>query len=223
MFKAILYKEWLKIRWVVLGSILAVLGFLVYIGLNVRQYFEMNDPINVWIFFVQQKVLYYSILKYIPVFIAIILAVVQFVPEMVKKRYRLTFHLPFSETKSLFIMSFIGMGHILLVSVILLLGLTIIGSIYFPVELTASSLVSVLPWLLAGFASYLTTSAVVLDPSWKYRVLFVLFLTPFIQSLFLEQGYYEYKYSIVFFFLISLLFGIIILFPGYRLRKGSVK
>lgn len=222
MYKAILYKEWLKIRWIVLGSILAVLGFLIYIGLNVRQYFEMNDPINVWIYFIQKKVLYYSVLKYIPVFIAIVLAIVQFVPEMVKKRYRLFFHLPFSETKSLFYMSGIGLAHILLIAIILLSGLAFIGSIYFPMELTASSLFSILPWLLAGFASYLATSAIVLDPSWKYRVLFGLFFTPFIQSLFLESGYYEYKYSIGVYFLISLLFGIIILFPGYRLRKGSV-
>jgi len=223
MYKAILYKEWLKIRWVVLGSVLVILGFLMYIGLNVRQYFEMNDPVKVWIYLIQKKVLYYSILKFIPIFTAIVLAIVQFTPEMAKKRYRLTFHLPFSETKSLLLMSGIGLAFILLIAIIHLIGLAIIGSIYLPAEVTISSLISVLPWLLAGFVSYLAASAIVLDPSWKYRVLFVLFFVPFIQSLFLEHGYYEYKYSIGIYFLISLLFGIIILFPGYRLRKGSVK
>jgi len=223
MFKAIFYKEWLKIRWIVLGSVLAVLGFLIYIGLNVRQYFEMNDPINVWIYFIQKKVLYYSVLKFIPIFIAVILAIVQFVPEMAKKRYRLFFHLPFSETKSLFYMSSIGLALILLTAITLLAGLFIIGSTYFPTEVMISSLFSVMPWLLAGFVSYLAATAVVLDPSWKYRILYVLFFAPFIQSLFLERGYYEYQYSIGLFFLVSILFGIIILFPGYRLRKGSVK
>ena len=222
MYKAILYKEWLKIRWVVLGAVIACLGFLIYIGLNVRQYFEMNDPINVWIYLIQKKVLYYSIIKFIPIFAAIILAIIQFVPEMAKKRYRLTFHLPFSETKSLLFMSVIGLTFVLLFAIILLMGLAIIGSIYLPAEVTISSLISVLPWLLAGFVGYLAAAAIVLDPSWKYRVLLVLFFAPFIQSLFLARGYYEYKYSIGIYFLISLLFGIIILFPGYRLRKGSV-
>lgn len=223
MYQAILYKEWLKIRWVVLGSVLVIFGFMIYIGLNVRQYFEMNNPINVWVYFVQRKVLYYSVLKYVPTFTAIILAIVQFAPEMAKKRYRLTFHLPFSETKSLFFMSGIGLLVILLNALILIAGLFIIGTIYFPVEITTSSLITVLPWLLAGFVSYLATSAIVLDPSWKYRVLFGLFFAPFIQSLFLERGYCEYQYSIGTYFFVSILFGIIILFPGYRLRKGSVK
>ncbi|MCD6440813.1 MAG: hypothetical protein J7L86_03370 [Candidatus Marinimicrobia bacterium] len=223
MYQAILYKEWLKIRWVVLGSVLVILGFMVYIGLNVRQYFEMNNPINVWVYFVQRKALYYSVLKYIPTFTAIILAIVQFAPEMAKKRYRLTFHLPFSETKSLLFMSSIGLAFVLLIAIIILIGLAIIGSIYFPAEVTISSLITVLPWLLAGFVSYLATSATVLDPSWKYRVLMVLFFVPFIQSLFLERGYCEYQYSIGTYFLVSILFGIIILFPGYRLRKGSTK
>ena len=223
MIKAVFYKEWLKIRWVVFGSILAVLGFLIYLGLNVRQYFEMNDPIDVWVYFVQRKVLFYSVLKYIPTFIAIILAVVQFAPEMIKKRYRLTFHLPYSEIRSLFFMSGIGVMLLLSVALVFLIGLSIINSIYFPTELTISALVSVLPWLLAGVTVYLGTSAIVLDPSWKYRVLYALFFAPFIQSLFMEQGYYEYKYSLTAYFLVSLLFGFVILFPGYRLRKGSVK
>jgi len=223
MFKAILYKEWLKIHWVVLGTVLVITGFLVYLGLNIRQYFEMNEPINVWVYLIQQKVLYYSVIKYIPTFIAIVLAITQFVPEMVKKRYRLSFHLPFSENKSLFYMSSIGLLCILMSAILFLAGLAIIGSIYFPVELTISSLVTILPWLLAGFVTYLASSAIVLDPSWKYRIAMALIFIPFIQSLFMESGYYEYTYSIGIYFLISLIFGVILLFPGYRLRKGSVK
>ena len=223
MIKAIFFKEWLKIRWVVFGSVLAVLGFLIYLGLNVRQYFEMNDSIDVWVYFIQRKVLFYSILKYVPTFIAIILGIVQFAPEMVKKRYRLTFHLPYSEIKSLLIMSGIGLALILLASFVLLIGLGIINSIYFPAEVTLSALFSVLPWLLAGIIIYLATSAIILDPSWKNRILYALFFIPFIQSLFLEQGYYEYRHSLLIYFMVSLLFGIVILFPGYRLRKGSVK
>lgn len=223
MIKAILFKEWLKIRWVVFGAVLAVIGFLAYIGLNVRQYFKMNDPISVWVYFVQRKVLYYSILKFIPAFIAVVLAIVQFAPEMAKKRYRLTFHLPYDEIKSLFFMSGIGLILILLVALIMLVGLAIIGSVYFPAEVTHSSLITVLPWLLAGITSYLAATAIVLDPSWKYRILYALFFIPFIQSLFLEYGYLQYRYSFSAYFLVSLLFGIVILFPGYRLRKGSVK
>lgn len=223
MYQAILYKEWLKIRWVVLGSVLAILGVLGYLGLYVRLYFKMNEAINVWLYMIQRKVLYYSILKFIPLLIAIILAVTQFTPEMIKKRYRLMFHLPFSETRSLLFMTGVGLFSLLVNALLILIGLIIIGSTYFPAEVTVSSIITVLPWLLAGFVAYLATAAIILEASWKYRIIYALFFIPFIQSLFLERGYNEYQYSIGTYFLISLLFSIVILFPGHRLRKGSIK
>lgn len=223
LYRAIFYKEWLKIRWVVVGSTLAILGLTGYLGLDVRQYFKMNEPINVWVFIIQRKVLYYSVFKYIPLFIGIILAVAQFTPEMIKKRYRLMFHLPYSETKSLLIMSGIGLSFLLLNALLILIGLGIIGTIYFPAEVTGSSIITVLPWLLAGLVGYLASAAVILEPSWKYRIVYTLFFSPFIQSLFLERGYNEYQHSLGAYLMTALLFGIIILFPGYRLRKGSVK
>lgn len=221
MYKAILYKEWLKIRWMVLGYLIILLGFLTYIGLDTRYWFEMNDPIQVWLVVIQRKILYYTVIKYIPVFAAIVLAIVQFVPEMVKKRYRLSFHLPIGETHSLLFMIAIGIGVMLITSAIYLLGLTLIGMTFFPVEVTRSSLMTVAPWLLAGIVTYLGATAVTVDPSWKYRIVYVLLFAPFIHSLFLEGGYSEYQFSFGTYLLISLIFFIIVLFPGYRLRKGS--
>ncbi len=221
MYKAIFYKEWLKIRWVVFGSIIMVIGFLSYVNLNVRQFFTMNDPINVWIFFIQQKALYYTVLKYIPVILAIVLALVQFFPEMTKNRYRLTFHLPFNETISLFLMVAVGLLVMLLISILYIIGLSITGTIYFPIELTTSSLITVTPWLLAGFITYLGMSSIVVDPSWKYRLVYMLLFAPFIQSLFLEKIYCQYTRSIGLYLLFSILYIPIIIFPGYRLRKGS--
>ncbi|MBU0710674.1 hypothetical protein KJ762_00835 [bacterium] len=221
MYKAILYKEWLKIRWAVLGYIIVLLGFLTYIGLEVRYWFGMNDPISIWLMVIQKKILYYSAIKFLPVFAGIVLAVVQFVPEVVKKRYRLTFHLPISETRSLLFMTGICTGILLLFSVIYILGLTIIGGSFFPREITSSSLLTVAPWLLAGLVGYLGTAAIVIESSWIYRLAYALMFTPFIMKLFAESGYNEFQFSFGSYLLVSLFYTIIVLFPGYRLRKGS--
>jgi len=221
MIKAICYKEWLKIRWIAIGSLVTVLGFLVYLHLDLRHTFTMYDPIDVWIYFIQRKALYYSMLKYLPVVIAIIMALVQFFPEMTKKRFRLTFHLPFSETGSLFLMISVGLGFFVVISLIYIVGLTITGMIFFPREVIFSSLVTVAPWLLGGFVSYLGASVIVIDPSWKYRIIYLLLFGPFIQSLYLESSYCQYAGSFAAYMLVSLLFIPMIIFPGYRLRKGS--
>jgi len=221
MYKAILYKEWIKIRWWVIGYLVVMLGSLIYIGLDVRQWFEMNDAIRVWLYVIQRSVPFFKSLKFIPVFAGILLAIIQFVPEMVKKRYRLTFHLPIDENKSLLFMSFVGLGMIALFSLLVLVSLAVVSSIYFPHEVSAISLLTVAPWLLASFVAYLGASAITVDPSWKYRVVYAVLLYPIVQSLFLGGNLGLYRFSLISYIFLSLIFILIVLFPGYRLRKGS--
>ncbi|MBN2601772.1 MAG: hypothetical protein JXR87_07260 [Candidatus Marinimicrobia bacterium] len=221
MYKAILYKEWIKIRWWVIGYLVVMLGSLIYIGLDVRQWFEMNDAISVWLYVIQRSVPFFKSIKFVPILAGILLAIIQFVPEMVKKRYRLTFHLPIHENKSLIFMSFVGLGMIALFSILALLGLAIIGSIYFPREVSVASLLTMAPWLLASFVAYLGASAITVDPSWKYRIVYAVLLYPIIQSLFLGGNLGLYRFSLIRYILLSLIFILVMLFPGYRLRKGS--
>ena len=221
MYKAILYKEWIKIKWVLVGFAAICLAVLVYIGLDSRHNIEMSGAIKTWLLIIQRKVLYYSLLKYIPLFAGITLAVAQFVPEMTKNRFRLSFHLPIDEKRMLLFMILIGLLTNMLVYILIIVGLMITGSAFYPQEIVLSSLITVTPWLLAGIAGYLATSMIVIESTWKNRITLSIISIAYFNLLFLENGYNEYRFSFWNYFIIVILFSITILFPGYRLRKGS--
>ena len=84
MFKSIIYKEWIKTRWVVIISFLAVFITLIYIQLEVRHYIELMTAFANWLYIVQRKMLYYEIFKYFPLIIGAVISILQFVPEMSK-------------------------------------------------------------------------------------------------------------------------------------------
>ncbi|MBL7135391.1 MAG: hypothetical protein ISS81_02210 [Candidatus Marinimicrobia bacterium] len=221
MYKAILYKEWIKIKWVLVGFAAICLAVLVYIGLDSRHNIEMSGAIKTWLLIIQRKVLYYSLLKYIPLFAGIALAVAQFVPEMTKNRFRLSFHLPIDEKRMLLFMILIGLLTNMLVYILIIVGLMITGSAFYPQEIVLSSLITVTPWLLAGIAGYLAASMIVIESTWKNRIILSIISIAYFNLLFLENGYNEYRFSFWYYFIVVILFSITILFPGYRLRKGS--
>ena len=140
---------------------------------------------------------------------------------MTKNRFRLSFHLPIDERKLLMSMVSIGIINIVLISIVLIVGLLIIGITFYPFEITQASIITSLPWLMAGFLSYFVTSMIIVEPSWIYRILFIIIAYTSWELFFQEYAFNQYVYSIWKYFLFLLLFSIVILFPGYRLRKGS--
>jgi len=220
MFKSIIYKEWIKTRWVVIISFLAVFITLIYIQLEVRHYIELMTAFANWLYIVQRKMLYYEIFKYFPLIIGAVISILQFVPEMSKNRMRLSYHLPISEKKLLLSMTSIGFFLLIVNLVIIVGGLVGISYIYYPTEIVQSMLFTIFPWLLGGIAIYFLTSTIILEPSWKYRIILIIIAFAFLKLLFMEGGYNEYQFSIWKYVLIIVFFPLMVLFPGHRFRKG---
>jgi len=220
MFKSIIYKEWIKTRWVVIISFLAVFITLIYIQLEVRHYIELMTAFANWLYIVQRKMLYYEIFKYFPLIIGAVISILQFVPEMSKNRMRLSYHLPISEKKLLLSMTFIGFSLLIVNLAIIIGGLVEISYIYYPTEIVQSMLFTIFPWLLGGIAIYFLTSTIILEPSWKYRIILIIIAFAFLKLLFMEGGYNEYQFSIWKYTLIVVFFPLMVLFPGHRFRKG---
>ncbi len=220
MFKSIIYKEWIKTRWVVIISFLAVFITLIYIQLEVRHYIELMTAFSNWLYIVQRKMLYYEIFKYFPLIIGVVISILQFVPEMSKNRMRLSYHLPISEKKLLLSMTSIGFSLLIINLAIIVGGLVGISYIYYPTEIVQSMLFTIFPWLLGGIAIYFLTSTIILEPSWKYRIILIIIAFAFLKLLFMESGYNEYQFSIWKYVLIVVFFPLMVLFPGHRFRKG---
>ena len=97
---AIFYKEWIKTRWYFLLAVITTLGFTGYCMLRINRVVEMKGAAHVWEVMMQRDAIFIEMLQYIPLIAGVLMAVVQFVPEMQRKCLKLTLHLPYPELKN---------------------------------------------------------------------------------------------------------------------------
>jgi hypothetical protein len=222
MFKAIIYKEWIKIRliaFVVLGlSLLA----LAYIFLKVRHDILFADAVNYWYSFLFKGYTYFGILKFLPFAAGLGFAIAQYFPETVNKRIKLTFHLPVSENGILIMMH--AFGTIVLLSIFLIiLGLFTVGSaLFFPSNIIIPSLITMSPWFLGGMATYFFVALILLEPVWVYRGLFAIVGAGFITVFYASAAIGAFRPVLLPLAIITLLLSCVVLFSGYRFRKGEM-
>lgn len=222
MWKSMLYKEWLKIRWFVMGS--AVMGLLAvaYIFLNTQRSVTFSGANSVWYGYLFQNINNFGILKYIPLLIGVGVGVAQYFPETVNKRIKLTFHLPIDENKALIMMLASGLASLLFCYALHFLSYIALSNLYFGTVMTTAAIHSLTPWFLAGFASYFLVALIVLEPIWKYRIFYALITVAFI-PLYLKPSvagaYAPVNLQLA---LVTILISGSLLFSAYRFRKGEM-
>lgn len=169
--KAIFYKEWIKVRWYYLLSVIVTLGFSIFSILRINRAMEFKGAAHIWEVMLQKDVIFIDMLTYIPLVVGIGMAIVQFAPEMYHKALKLTLHLPYSALKMTFVM--LLSGFLLLVACFLLnfLVLNTFFSAVLAFELKWHILNTLIVWFLAGIAAYFLVSWICLEPSWKRRIL----------------------------------------------------
>ncbi|MBR5465902.1 MAG: hypothetical protein IKU79_00590 [Bacteroidaceae bacterium] len=170
MIKAIFYKEWIKTRWYLLLAFVVSMGFAIYAMLRISRVCSLKGVDHLWVVMMQRDAIFVELLQYVPMILGLILAIVQFAPEMHHRSFKLTLHLPIRATKALASMLSFGMMVLLLTFLpALLLMWGYLQTILAP-ELYWHILLSVLPWYLAGVAAYLLACWVALEPTWGRRV-----------------------------------------------------
>ena len=170
MIKAIFYKEWIKMRCFYPLSALFLFGATAYALLRVQRVITFKGAAHVWEVMLEKEVVFIDILQYLPALLGVLLAVVQFVPEMAQKRLKLTLHLPFPQWKMILLMSGIGLGALALLFIVQTAVLWGYFHALLAPELVARILLTALPWYLAGLTLYLLTAWICLEPTWKRRL-----------------------------------------------------
>ena len=222
MWKSILYKEWLKLKWIFLIVSITGIASIISIFLNVKHDILFGGATSYWYSFLFMGLQYYQVVKYLPLAIGIAIGVGQYFPETVNKRIKLSFHLPVNEDKILITMMLCGTFTLLLTLGSMFILFWGLSAHYFPTEIVHASVISVTPWFLAGFVIYYFISLIVLEPVWKYWIFYALIGYSFV-TLFLESsiaGGYEpviFKLAIL-----TLLLSLSLLFSAYRFRKGEM-
>jgi len=223
MWRSVIYKEWIKIRWFQLGLLL--LGLLVVgnIFLKVQHNILFREAHNYWYMLLFQGLSYYGgLLKYLPLVVGAGLAVAQYVPEINSKRIKLTFHLPINENKVLIMM--LGFGFLCLLGTFLLLYLLfmVLSNHFLAPEIVSAANFSIIPWFLSGFVAYFMIAMIILEPVWKFRVFYII-VVYFTIMLFLEPslpgGYARLNPKLA---ILTVLSSVALLFSAYRFRKGEM-
>lgn len=148
MIQAIFYKEWIKTRWYLLLATLFMIGITGYSMLRIGRTIAIQGIDHLWVVMLQKDAIFIDLLQFVPLLTGILLAAVQFFPEMQRKCLKLTLHLPYSQKKM--VMAMLAFGVLALFACFA--TSFIIMGVYLPQhftsELVQRILVSAAPWFL---------------------------------------------------------------------------
>lgn len=170
MFKAIFFKEWLKTRWCLLAAFVLCSGFSIYIASRVMKAIELQGAGHIWEVTVSRDALFAEPITFVPLLIGLALGLFQYFPEMQRKCFKLTLHLPYPALRMTLAMLLYGLLWLSLCFIASILLLWIPLAQVFPSELSSRIVLSSLPWFAAGYAAYLFSAWITLEPTWKRRV-----------------------------------------------------
>lgn len=221
MTKAIFYKEWIKLRWVIAGMSGIFVALIPYLIINLHSKFRFAGKAHLWSVIADKDINMISEIHYFPLLAGLLLGLFQFIPEMNKKSFKLTLHLPHPEMLTVLKMLFFGLGNLVALFIISEGLLFWLLSFSLPPAVLSAWFFATLPWYLAGIAAYLLTCWVCIEPLWKQRAANTLVAAALISVFLRTAGSFAYLHALP--FLIALVL-VSLLFPFYsvfRFKEGS--
>lgn len=189
MLTSLLLKEWLKLKYYFAAVLLLNFGICLKIFFDIRQQMHSEHAEMVWYQAIHIHTILYQDIRYLPLIAGLVLAAAQFVPEMLGRRLRLSLHLPAGRDFMLFACLLSGLLLFLIICVLDLAIINMTLQKYFPSEVAASSLPTMLPWILAGLLAYFGGVTVLLEINWPRRIFLLLIFTVLVSMLFSGIGY----------------------------------
>ena len=167
MKKAIFYKEWIKTHRYFWLALIVSSVFVIYALLQLQRVIGFKGVEHLWEILLSRETVFIELLTYVPLAIGVLLALVQFVPEIQQKRLKLTLHLPYPQRSMIGLMLAAGLVQLGIIFVLNYLTLwAYLQSILAP-ELVARILLTSLPWYLCGITGYLFAAWICLEPTWR--------------------------------------------------------
>lgn len=220
MTKALLYKEWLKIRWAALIMLGISLLVIIKIALNIAYGIRFYEANAYWYEVIIRGFLFYEDLMYVPLLAGTVIGIAQYFPEMVDKRLKLTLHLPLPENFIFLYMVFIGTLALIVLFTISQAIVSMITINYFPVQVLRSVWLTTFTWYLGGFVGYWAAAMIFVEPVWLKRILLIMISYSLYSTLIYGKDINQYQYSWHWFLILSLTLSIASLYTGNRFRKG---
>lgn len=164
MIQALVFKEWLKLRWAFCGLLLVGLGILGVMAQGLMADFASGPAVPIWQNLVERQVMLFSGFKFFGLLSGLVTALVQWLPDTPNRGLRLQFHLPLPQMQGMAVMLGCGAGLLLVVSLVMLGLLLMLTAHYFPRPVVDAVGITMLPWLMAGLPVYAMSSAALVEP-----------------------------------------------------------
>lgn len=220
MIKAIINKEWYKTRKMFAISLIISLLAAIYAVLRIQRLIAMKGMDHLWMIALLKDNSFADIIRLVPLLAGIAISVAQMVPEMSQKRLKLTLHLPVDQTRLLMLMLGTGIAEILVITGVAVAVIGFYDSMVMPARLTVRIMLSVLPWVVAGFASYLLTCAICLEGSWRHRIILALAGAAFLLTMFLEPALEAYNSFLPMLIIVTVLLALLSAGSVIRFKEG---
>lgn len=208
MNKNIYYKEWTKTRltfWVLLFFVMAA-----YIFEASKMYIAGREVGNLylWQLMILKGMVPFQSLRLIPMLTGILIGVTQFVPELRKKRLKLSLHLPLNHLHTLGNM--LGFGLIMTLSITTLsLGFFIAySSLYYPREVIQAWILTAIPSIVCSCVAYLAMVWILIEPKWSKRIFNIIITLGTLYIFYQSQENLVYTPIIWFLILLIVLFAL---------------
>ena len=189
MISSILLKEWLKLKYFFTGVLVLNIGVCLKIYFDIRGLMLSEHPEMIWHEAIHLHNVFFKDIIFFPLATGLILAAAQLVPEISRRRMRISLHLPLHRDLLLVLSVVAG----------LLFFLTVVGMsaaliyftirIWFPYEVSMTVLTTMGPWVLAGILGYLGGAAVLLEPFKTRKIFLAIVFSLIISAMYTGVGY----------------------------------
>ena len=164
MLNSIIKKEWLKLRFYVLGLILLITASLAYFAFGLNFSFTTIEPESMmWYKFAHLQDKPYFYLSYLFLGIGAIISIAQFLPERISNRIKIMAHLPLGLKSSLFYHLLIGVMFVTVLSTILSVSLLLVLINYYPDIIIQTAFKDTIAYSFTAIIFYIGLSAVILE------------------------------------------------------------
>ena len=171
MLISVFYKEVIKTRFLMLMLLMFNLCYLVWNFVAMRRLFTLDHSEVVWYRVMNLGQIPYADMAFIPILTAVFFCCFQFLQEMRDARIRISLHTPCDSSTMVLLHALFGI--IFLLTIFFIDGFVLLAMIayYFPMEMTYTAFLTILPWFLAGLFVYLGGAFVLLEPQLKRKIL----------------------------------------------------
>lgn len=221
LYRPILYKEWLKLRLIIIISTLTMVALSLFCVYKLHRIIELKGAQHIWTNIMTRGAIFVNILYCIPLVIGITLTIFQFLPETTFSRIKLMLHLPCKTTTSIGTMIIFGQG-VMFLEFLLSLGIIYFGFLdVLAIELVHHIVLTIIPWYLIGMIAYAFGAFIFLEPSWKRRVYYLIISTLTIRVFFLSTKPEAYNNFIIPMVICLILWSMLPILSISRIQNGN--